>query len=161
MKNISLILGVLNTVAIAAVLGLFVYTKMIFKRPEITETKERAKIAQTVAKAPVDEKHVMVKLPPITVNLDPYKDADGKQKVHYASLTLVVELRSESELGKFEEAKPIVMDKVIQNLGKKKFEDLNQVQGRYLFRSQIIDAANEQLGGAVVTDLYFSDFLLQ
>ncbi len=163
MKKIGLILGVLNTVAIAAVLGLFVYTKLIFKRPAITESKERAKIALNAKKIDslANAKKALIPLEPMTVNLDPYLGEDGKQKNHYVSLTLVIEIRDERESGKFESSKPVVMDKIIQNLSKKKFEDLNQVQGRYLFRSQIIDAANEFLGAPVVNEVYFTEFLLQ
>jgi len=163
MKNLGLILGVLNTVAIAAVLGLFVYTKLIFKRPVITEAKERAHLVDIAKKVDVNPnaKKVVISLDPITVNLDPFKDEKGKEKIHFATLTVGVELRDESETGKFELAKPVVMDKIIQYLGKKKFEDLNQVQGRYIFRSQIIEAANEYLAAPVVTEVYFSDFLLQ
>jgi flagellar basal body-associated protein FliL len=134
---------------------------VLFKRPEITESKERAKLTASEAKIVPDGKHFMVAMEPITVNLDPFKGDDGKEKIHYATLTLTFELRREADAAQFEGAKPVVMDKVIQNLGKKKFEDLNQVQGRYLFRSQVIDAANEYFAAPVVTEVYFSDFLLQ
>jgi flagellar basal body-associated protein FliL len=97
----------------------------------------------------------------MTVNLDPYSGDDGKQKSHYAALTLVLEIRDEHETGKVALAMPVIMDKIIQNLSKKKFEDLNQVQGRYLFRSQIIDSANEFLGAPILTEVYFNSFLLQ
>ena len=163
MKKIGLLLGILNTVAIAAVLGLFVYTKVIYKRPAITEEKERAKLTRNEKKpdARLGAKKLIVPLEPLTVNLDPYTGEDKKQKTHLATLTLAVELRDERELAKFEAARPVVMDRIIQNLGKKKFEDLNLVQGRYLFRSQVIDAANEFLGAPIVTEIYFSEFLLQ
>jgi len=163
MKKIGLILGVLNTVAVAAVLGLFVYTKLIFKRPAITETKERVKLIQNKNKpdSALTAKKAMLTLEPMTVNLDPYSGDDGKQKSHYAALTLVLEIRDEHETGKVALAMPVIMDKIIQNLSKKKFEDLNQVQGRYLFRSQIIDSANEFLGAPILTEVYFNSFLLQ
>ena len=161
MKKIGLLLGVLNTLAILLVLGLFVYTKYVFKRPEITEEKERAKLAKNERNLGKNEVHIMVPLDPVTVNLDPFVGEDGKQKIHYATITLTIELRSQRDLQKFNEAKPVVLDRVIQNLGKKKFEDLNQVQGRYLFSSQVIDAANEYLGAPIVTEIYFNDFLLQ
>ena len=161
MKKLGLILGLLNTVAIAAVLGLFVYTKMVFKRPEITEEKERAKIVAAEAKPASETKHIMIPMEPITVNLDPFIGDDGKQKIHYATLTLTFELRGQTDATAFNQVVPVIMDKVIQNLGKKKFEDLNQVQGRYLFRSQIIEAANEYLGKPSVSEVFFSDFLLQ
>jgi flagellar FliL protein len=72
-----------------------------------------------------------------------------------------IEVRDEKEIPKFENIKPVIQDQIIQHLGKKTFEDLNQVQGRYLFRSLIIDASNAYLKESVVTDVFFSDFLLQ
>ena len=162
MAKLGQILALLNTVAIAAVLGLFVYTKLIYKHPPITESKERARLVQNDQKKIHDnvEKATIV-LDPITANLDPFTDTNGKQKVHYVSLTLAVEIRDKAEADKFSAAKPVVLDKVLSLLGKKKFEELNQVQGRYVFRSQIIDAANEYLAAPVVTEVYFTDFLLQ
>ena len=163
MKKLGLILGVLNTVAIAAVLGLFVYTKLVYKHPAITESKERTKLALNAKKIDpaLGAKKALVTMEQMTVNLDPYLGDDGKQKNHYVSLTLVIEIRDERETSKFDSSRPVVMDKIIQNLSKKKFEDLNQVQGRYLFRSQVIDAANEFLGAPIVTEVYFTEFLLQ
>ena len=163
MEKIGLLIGVVNTVVIAAVLGLFVFTKVIYKRPEITEAHERKILAKNEHKTVVNNnlKKGIVDLEPITANLDPYTDADGKQKTHYVSITLAVEIRDEAEVKKFEAIKPIVLDSIIQLVGKKKFEDLNQVQGRYLFRSQIIDATNTYLKDQMVTEVYFTDFLMQ
>lgn len=106
-------------------------------------------------------KKMTINFDPLTANLNPYLDENGKQKTHYVSMTLALEIRSEEDQPKFEEAKPVVLDKLLQILVKKKFEDLNQVQGRYLLRSQIIDAANEYLGAPIVTEIYFFDFILQ
>lgn len=163
MKKLGLILGLVNTIAVAAVLGLFVYTKMVYKRPPITEGQERKRLTTAAHKTEVvhDQKKGIVALDPITANLDPYTDAAGKQKMHYISLALSVEIRSEKEIAKFNEIKPIVQDQILQQLGKRKFEDLNQVQGRYLFRSTIIDATNNYLKEPLVTEVYFTDFLLQ
>ncbi len=163
MKKITLLLGVLNTIAIAAVLGLFVYTKMVFKRPAITEHEERAKLVANANKLDTGAsgKKMIIQLDPITVNLDTFKDKDGKEVAHYASVSLAIEIRDEKDAARFNDVKAVIMDQIIQNLGKKKFEELNQVQGRYLFRSQIIDSANDYLKKPVVTEVYFSDFLLQ
>jgi flagellar basal body-associated protein FliL len=163
MNKLGLVLGLVNTLVIAGVLGLFVYTKMIYKRPSITESQERQRLAKSEHKAEVvrSQKKGLVSLEPITANLDPYMDANGKQKMHYISISLTIEIRDEKELKKFEEIKPIVLDQILQQLGKKKFEDLNQVQGRYLFRSSIIDATNSYFKEPIVTEVYFTDFLLQ
>ena len=162
MKNLGLLLGIVNTVAIAAVLGIFVYTKVIYKHPVITETKERAKLILNQHQPDTSAlKKAIVTLDPITANLDPFKDVDGKEKSHFVSMTLAIELRSEADVEKFQSAKPVILDKILQSLAKKRFEDLDQVQGRYVFHSQIIDSANTFMGAPIVTEIYFSDFLLQ
>lgn len=163
MKKLGLILGLVNTLVIAGVLGLFVYTKMIYKRPPITESQERQRLSKNQHKEEVvrNLKKGLVPLDPITANLDPFTDVDGKQKTHYISLSMTVEIRDENEMHKFLEIKPIIMDQILEQLGKRKFEDLNQVQGRYLFRSLIIDATNAFLKEPVITEVYFTDFLIQ
>ncbi len=163
MKKLGLILGLVNALVIAGVLGLFVYTKMIYKRPPITEAQERQRLSKAQHKTEVMhlQKKGIVPLDSITANLDPYTGADGKQKFHYVSISLSVEIRDEKEIHKFDEIKPIVLDQILQQLGKKTFEDLNQVQGRYLFRSLIIDATNAYLKEPIVTEVYFTDFILQ
>lgn len=156
-------MGLVNTLVIAAVLGLFVYTRVIYKRPPITETKERKRLTSNehVTTVVHGQKKGLVSLDPLVANLDPFTDSDGKQKIHYVSVSLTIEIRDVKEVPKFEEIKPIVLDQIIQQLAKKKFEDLNQVQGRYLFRSQIIDATNAYFKEPIVTEVYFTDFLLQ
>jgi len=163
MKKIGFILGLLNTLAIAAVLGLFVYTKLIFKRPAITESKERAKIVKK-AEAPlvVDRtKTIMVPLDAVTVNLDAFTGADGKPKTHMVSMNLSLEVVDEKAKEKVEAAKPAILDRIIQNLGKRTFQELNQVQGRYVFKSQVIDEANEYLKSPAVVEVFMTDFMLQ
>jgi flagellar basal body-associated protein FliL len=163
MKKINLILVLVNTVAILAVLGLFVYTRLIFKRPAITESKERAKIEKVeTANLPLDRGDRMVyPLDPVTVNLDSYTGADGKPRNHYISVTLSLEIRDAKLKAKIDDAKPVILDQVIQNLGRSKFEELNQVQGRYLLKSRIIDWTNEYLKVPVVAEVYLTDMLLQ
>ncbi len=162
-KKLGLILRLVNTIAVLAVLGLFVYTRIIFKHPVITESKERKKLLDNQNKptSTTLARKGLISLDPITANLDPFKDTDGKQKSHFLTLTASIEIRDEKEAPRFEAVRPIIMDHILQSLSKKKFEDLDQVQGRYVFRSQIIDAANEAIGAPVVTEVYFSEFLLQ
>ncbi len=163
MKKISLILALVNTVVVLAVLGLFVYTKILFKPPKITESKEREKIEKTEPVTPVVDRgdRVLYPLDPVTVNLDAYTGADGKSRNHYISVTLSLEVNSEKAKPKIDEAKPVILDRVIHHLGQSKFEELNQVQGRYVFKSKIIDEANVHLKSPIVTDVYFIDMLLQ
>jgi flagellar basal body-associated protein FliL len=95
------------------------------------------------------------------VNLDSYTGADGKPKTHIVSMNLALEIVNEKAREKVDSSKPAILDRIIQNLGKRKFEELNQVQGRYVFKSQVIDDANEYLKAPVVVEVFMTDFLLQ
>jgi flagellar basal body-associated protein FliL len=163
MKKIYLILVLVNAVAVAAVCGLFVFTKVVYKRPAITEGKERAKIEKTESGKPLLDRgeRVLYPLDPVTVNLDTYTGADGKPRNHYISVTLALEVRDSGFKSKMDDAKPVILDHVIQDLGKSKFEELNRVQGRYLFKSRLIDKANALLQAPAVTEVYLTDMLLQ
>ena len=163
MKKIYLIVALVNAVALLSVFGLFIYTRVIYKRPAITEGKERAKIEKAeTGKPPVDRgERVLYPLDPVTVNLDTYTGADGKPRNHYISVTLSLEVRDSKFKSRMDDAKPVILDHVIQDLAKSKFEELNRVQGRYLFKSRIIDKANALIKEPAVTDVYLTDMLLQ
>jgi xanthosine utilization system XapX-like protein len=62
---LGMILGVLNTIAILGLLGMLVYTQILYKRPLITENSERAKIVEEFAKKPAEMKKVIVTFVPI------------------------------------------------------------------------------------------------
>ncbi len=159
-KKLGLVLLLVNMLAVIGVLGLFVYTQLIFKRPAITESGQRKKLQKEYSKKKADAVKTLINIDPMTANLDTFTE-NGKESSHYASISMTIELRDEEEKARFDQFKPMILDRILTILGKKKFNDLNQVQGRYVFRSQIIDGANEILGIPMVNEVYFTDFLLQ
>jgi flagellar FliL protein len=76
-------------------------------------------------------------------------------------MNLSLEVVNEKAKEKVESSKPALLDRIIQNLGKRTFQELNQVQGRYVFKSQVIDDANEYLRAPVVVEVFMTDFMLQ
>ncbi len=159
-SKLSLFLGILNSLAALAVLGLFVYSKVLYKRPVMTESAERVKL-QKKEKLAAPMVKALVQLEPVTSNLDLYKNEAGKEVAHLVSLTAVIEIRDEKEKERFEKVRPIFMDQLLEKLGHRTFQDLNQVQGRYLLRSELIESMNKIFGEPVLTEIYFLDFLLQ
>ena len=166
-----LILALLNTVAIAGALGTFIYTRVIYKRPPITETAERTRlIKQAKTDQKPDMKSGMIPFKKITVNIKPEPgnpepapgtSAQIKGKVHYATLKFALKVGDISRQSKVDSISPILMDRILYILGKKSFHELNTPQGRYILRSEILDEANKLLKEPLVTNVYFSEFLVQ
>ncbi len=174
--NIPLLLALANTVVILGVTGLMVYTRLIFRRTQITEATERARLAKLHEK---QEKQVlpgMMQFEPFTINIlsnpaQPHP-ADGtvrqiQGKLHYATVGFALELRDNRFQDQVDKIRPMLMDQVLGMLGRKSFQDLITVQGRYALRSQILDHAN-RLAMAdsgdehpIVSQIFFTQFIVQ
>lgn len=165
--NLTLLLFVVNSIAIMAALGMLVYTKLIFKRPAITETSERQRLTEkkTSAEAMKATKSGMVIFKPMAVpiesNVPPADASQTEGKLHYASIGFALEIRDVAKLDKVEAIRPIFLDKIIHIMGTKKFSDLNTVQGRYLLRMDFQDIANGLVNEPLITNVFFTEFIVQ
>lgn len=174
---VSLIIPALNTLALLATLGVFYYTKIQYKHTRITEESERARLESLKAEKEKADIPGYIHFDPITVNIgsNPLhsRPADGtaKQiegKLHYATLTLSLEIRDQTQKILIESSKAAIIDQLIHLLGKKTFNELNTFQGRFILQSQIIQFINTlavteggPLNEGLVTRVYFSQFLVQ
>ncbi len=173
-----LILALLNTVVILGVLGFMFYTRLVFKRPVITESSERARLAQIHASPTPVATPGLIDFEPVTVNIQSApaqpKPADGtpqqiQGKLHYVTVGFSVEIRDMAMKAAVDQIRPVLMDKVLSLLGHKGFSELTTVQGRYILRSQILEFTNNLLAGAqtsgpkmaVATNVYFTKFIVQ
>lgn len=174
-----MILVLLNTVAAIAALGMFVYVKLIFKRPQITESLERLKIEEAKKKKAAlagQGPAVLINFEPVTINIkataQQLKQIEGTQaglegQMHYATVGFALEIRDESKKDMIEKFRPIILDKVLAIVGRKDYNELITVQGRYLLRAQIQDLTNELASAgtgqkeAFVTNVYLSQFQVQ
>jgi flagellar basal body-associated protein FliL len=178
--SLSLLLGVLNTVLVLAAMGTLTYTRLIFKRPQITEEGERDRLVtmQTDAKPALTSGYVSFE--PTTVNISSSppqaKAADGTQsqilgKLHYATIGFSMELKDISRKDDIEALRPLIMDQFLALVGRKQFHELTSVEGRYILRTQLIEVANSMAAkrlkesqadtGPLVVNLYFNQFLVQ
>jgi len=161
-SKLPLLLALLNTVALLGALGVFAYTKLLFKRPAITEQSERERLAEIHASPLPAAQPALVDFAKVTINL-----SSPTPKQHYVTLAFAVELRDERWKGTLEMLKPHVMDRILSMLGKKLPSELTTVQGRYVLRTQILEHANELMAKEAKTrevfasNVYFSEFIVQ
>jgi flagellar basal body-associated protein FliL len=55
----------------------------------------------------------------------------------------------------------LIEDRLLTLVGRKGYTELTSVQGRYQLRSQLRDSANQMAKDALVTDVFFTDFVVQ
>jgi flagellar basal body-associated protein FliL len=174
--KLPLLLALLNTLTILGVVGLAVYTKILYQKPKVTEAAERARL-KAVASAPKPVPvPAMVEFPQLTINIAPTltpaatgEGAPGasKPKMHYLTMAFMLKIRDDSLKTKVEELRPRIMDKMLAILSRKQVQELSTVQGRWLLRSQFLEITNDLLKQdlksteAHATDLYFTQFIVQ
>jgi flagellar basal body-associated protein FliL len=177
-RNRLPIIPILNLVAALGTLGLLYYTKLIFKRPVITDSGERKRIAEEHEKPLTPTIPAYIQFQPQTISIQSNpghpQPADGtyeqlQGKLHYLTIGLSLEIRDQNQQEVIENLRPYILDKLLTLIGRKPFQDLNSVQGRYLMQSQIIDLANQiiadhgppgtQKDGVI--RVFFTEFTLQ
>lgn len=128
------------------------YTKVLFKRPSITEESERKRLVEAKAKTLITEATVsgLIDFPPVTINIEAYPadtpEGDTppapKGRLHYATVAFAVEIRDVGQRAIIEDVRPVIMDKLLSIMAHKPFHELTSVQGRYVLRTQIMEIVN-------------------
>ncbi|MEN9722993.1 MAG: hypothetical protein RJB38_979 [Pseudomonadota bacterium] len=156
-----LLLGV-NLLATLGAVGMVVYTKMIYQRPTITEDSERIKLTKKLEKKkPVGPPGALI-FKPVTVNLDPArKDSGGQGKVHYATIGFTLATADREAEARLETIRPFIEDTLLTLVGKRDYQELTSVQGRFILRNQLREFANQKAKEVLVTDVYFTEFMVQ
>lgn len=177
-SKLPLWLPIVNAVALLVSMGAVVYTRLLFSRPQITEESERERLVQVVASPTPPPVPELVQFDQLVLNIQPMpgapKPADGTStqiegKLHYCTLSFALEIIDSRRKTQVEEIRPLLVDKLLSVVGRKKFHELNTVQGRYVLKSQIIDAANNLVASrsqdgnkdALVSQVFFTQFVLQ
>jgi flagellar basal body-associated protein FliL len=158
-SKLPLLLALLNTLTILAAVGALVYTRILFKRPKITEESERARIEAMKAAKPAksvipgivvfDSTTINIASTPVhpkaadSTSTNPSQRLGGK--LHYATVGFTLEVRDGSRKGEVEAIRPLITDQFLTIMGKKQFHELNSVQGRYVLKTQVIELANDLL----------------
>jgi len=173
-----LLVALLNTIVVMAAGGMFVYTQVLYKRPQITEESERVRLAEVKASPKPPPKPELINFEPITVNIAPSPgkitsseetDSRIQGKLHYIRVGFALEINDATRKEVVESIRPLLTDRMLTLLGRKQYHELVNVQGRYVLRNQIMDTANQlvtkRMSGlgkdGLISQVYFTEFTVQ
>ena len=159
---LMVVLMAVNVLAATGAVGMMIYSKLIYQRPVITETSERARLADEKQNRKPSGPPGSLVFPVVTVNLDPAPaEGAGPGKIHYATLSFTLSTVDKAAESRLEGIRPLIEDRLLTLVGRKGYTELTSVQGRYQLRSQLRDSANQMAKDALVTDVFFTDFVVQ
>ncbi|OFZ83258.1 MAG: hypothetical protein A2583_03225 [Bdellovibrionales bacterium RIFOXYD1_FULL_53_11] len=175
-SKLPLIVGALNTLVVLGFFGTVFYTNKVYKKPRITEDDERVRLVQAHASPKPAVAAALINFEPVTINIESTpsmpRPADGTNqqihgKLHYVTVGFSIEVRDGGRKDEVEALRPLIMDKMLSMLGRRNYNELITVQGRYVLRTQLLDVVNQLLvkdavvKTAVATNLYFTQFIVQ
>lgn len=85
-------------------------------------------------------------------------DPQGKK---YLKTKLELELDKPGVVPEIEQRLPQFRDTVLTILSSKSFEDLQQLEGKYQLRAEVMTMLNQYLTSGEITNIYFTEFIVQ
>jgi len=79
----------------------------------------------------------------------------------YLKTRIELELDSENTAVEINKRLPQLRDKILTTLSSKSFEDISTLEGKYQLRAELIASLNQYLITGKVTNIYFTDFIVQ
>jgi flagellar protein FliL len=159
---LMMILLLVNALAALGAVGMLVYSKILYKRPPITESGESERLKKKFEKPKPEGPPGSLNFQSVTINLAPPEaGTGGENKIHYATLAFAVTTIDQGAAQKLEAVRPLLQDRMISMVSKRSYQDLTSVQGRYLLRTQLREAANQLAKEVLVTDVFFTEFMIQ
>ena len=79
----------------------------------------------------------------------------------YLRVTMKLELKSDEQTEQVEKRLPQLRDGILMILPTKKYTDINSVEGKTVLRDQIMASINNLLKEGSVTNIYFTEFVVQ
>ncbi len=119
------------------------------------EAEPDAEQQQVVQSKGPDLSGPVVALPVFRVNL---ADPLGKR---FIKLVVEVQLNSKDAAAQLDAQKAAVQDSIIMLLSSKSFADISTVESKILLKGEIAQRLNQILGGPKVTQVFFTDIVIQ
>lgn len=79
----------------------------------------------------------------------------------YLRVTMTLEVKDDSVIEAIQKGLPQVRNAVLMILPAKKYEDIHTIEGKKTLRDQLLDNLNELMAPGSVTDIFFTEFVVQ
>ena len=154
-KKLIVILAVVGVLILGMMgAGFFViWTKVANMNPGATSAE--ASIQEEQEETPEDTIGVTYPLDTFIVNL---ADSQGKK---YLKIKVEFELDNPVVPGEIDQRLPQFRDTILTVLSSKTFEDIRQLEGKYQLRAEIMTMLNQFLKSGKITNVYFTEFIVQ
>ncbi len=152
-KKIDTILVAISTLASLVVLGIFIYTEMVFKKELPQEQAEREEFMADSKKLTVSD---MVKLDKMIINI-----RSNNSRLRFLDLQAHLVPFKNKQAESIEKEKAIIQDIFIDIAARMQPTELNSISGKILLESRLKKRINTLWEKPIVKEIFFSKFVIQ
>ncbi len=152
-KLIDMVIVGLCTLATMALLGVFVYTEVIYEKPPIDAAAELALMKEKLQEASLTASY---KLEPLIINLK-----SPTTRLRFLDLEIHLVPTPGQEHQDFVNNLPQINDRVIQIAGQMDPDELNSVYGKILLENKLKEEINRITKKNAVKEVLFARFVIQ
>jgi flagellar protein FliL len=150
-KFMFLVVAVLLVLTIGLAAGFF----MMWNKLSALSTQANMAVTSQNGKAQAAALGPLYSLDTFIVNL-----ADAGRS-RYLRVTMDLELANSADAGKLTERLPQIRDSILMILPAKQFDDIASMEGKMALRDEILAKLNSLFGNNVVTNIFFTEFVVQ
>lgn len=152
----------LNVLTLLGGLGYITYVSLVYVKPAITEEMVQKDISTQVQKAEKKKEEVGTEIftetiGDMTVLL---KSAKGS-KSHYATMQIVLGCPTENCVSQVKANKKKIEDAVQNSIAAWTYTELSSLETKFRVKHEVQARVNSFLQGTGVTEVYFTDFVVQ
>ena len=150
---IDKILMGINLLGLLSVLGVFIYTTKIHKKPLPDNSLEDQKLVDEASQASLVAPY---KIDPFIINLK-----STSSRMRYLNLELHLIAFQENDRTHFDTFKPMMRDLIFQVAGNMSPEELTTITGRMVLSQRLKDSLNQLFPKPLVKEVFFANFVVQ
>ena len=150
-KLIFLVVAVLLVLTIGLAAGFF----MMWHKLSALSTQANMAATSETGKAQAAALGPLYSLDTFIVNLAD----EGRSR--YLRVTMDLELAQSADAGKLTERSPQIRDSILMILPSKQFDDIAGMEGKIALRDEILAKLNSLFVNDVVTNIFFTEFVVQ
>jgi flagellar FliL protein len=147
------IASLLNLAGLAFVLGVFVFTEFVYKRPLPDNQKEFQKLVTEESQSPYP---IVVKFDQIFTNLP-----STSKKLSFVQFEIHFVLYQKEAQALLEKMKPVLKDLMIVAVGRMEASELATMSGKFLLEEKIRKATNNLFPNPLIKRVLFTTFIVQ
>lgn len=149
LDKILLALGLISSIA---VLGMFIYTDILFQKPLPDDQKEFEELKAASKKINVTTGYTLKK---VTINLK------STRKLRFLSTEIVLIPFKREQTQTIEDNEAMIRDIIIDTGSNMTAKELSAITGKIIFEEMIKDRINQTQKRPLVKEVFFSNFVIQ